>query len=232
MPARIADLYGGGYTGELMNSRFRDGRGNPRPKVALLLQRRHATSRESVGPDNVYRVGEHEWKVPIGLLYYWYHPLRQHQMVIHHPWWVVWHSPRSGAKLRKAFTALPQAIHFIATKAQYVDPGASVVAKHPYEVIPALRGKLPTQRNGHTYYWCPLCVTARTYHRVSDRSFHVMKKVFSHDQQRYVWTERRVYLLACRTCGCTNANMQFRRSNQPWEKRVFARGVRRAKRGR
>ena len=230
---KIADLYGGGYTGELMKQRFRDTYGHPRPKVERVIQKRHARGRNLVGPDNVYRYEEHEWKVPLGLLYYWHNPLRRHQVVVHHPWRATWISPKTGRRLRKEFSSLPHAIHFVATLAQYVDPHASVIARHPYDVIPALRGKLPREHDGHMFYWCPMCVTARLFYAVSpERTFWVLKKTWSNEKQRYQWLDRRIRLLACKHCGCTNANAAFRRSNQPWEKRKFKQGARRARRRR
>jgi hypothetical protein len=233
MPTKIANLYGGGVTGKLMAPRFLDGDGNPKAKVSALLQRRHTRRRKDVGADGVYRYGNHEWKVPIGVLYYWHHPLRRHQMVVYHPWWVTWISPRSGKRLKKEFTTLPHAVHFIATRAQYVDPSASIIAKHPYDVIPALRGKLPRKHNGTTYYWCPLCMTARPFYAVvPERSFTVNKKTWREDKGRYVWTERAIRLMRCRVCLSSNLDTVFRRSNQPWEKRRFKRGVRRARRKR
>lgn len=226
---QIADLYGEGVTGHLMRQRYRTLRGRPKPKVAKLLQKRHEP--RGVGPDNVYRTGDHEWHVPIGLVYYWHKPLRQHQMVVHEPWFVTWH--KNGKRYRKQFQSLPQAIHFVATRAQYTDPHASVVAKHPYDIIPALRGKLPRKHNGGTYYWCPCCVTAREFYPVyPERTFWVLKKRFNETKGRYEWLDRRVRTLRCRVCACTNQNAAFRRSNQPWEKRRFKRGVRRAKRKR
>jgi hypothetical protein len=229
--AKVADLYGGGIAGKLMRAEYRDDRGNPKPKVEQFIQKRHIVARDLVGADGVYRYGEHEWKVPLGLLYYWHRPLRRHQMVVFHPWWATWISPKTSRRLRKEFTSLPHAIHFVATKAQYVDPRAAVTAKQPYDVIPALRGKLPKLHNGRRFYWCPCCVTARPFFAIiPERKFSVLKKVWSDEKGRYIWVQRDVRVLACQTCGITNRDGAFRRSNQPWEKRRFSQGVRRARR--
>jgi hypothetical protein len=149
-------------------------------------------------------------------------------MVVLHPWFVTWRSPKTRKRYRKQFQALPHAIEFIATKAQYADPHASVVSRHPYDVIPALRGKFPAKRGGYIYYWCPMCVTARQFFPLSeDVTFWTAKKTWYETKGRYEWPDRRVRVLQCRICGCTNRNHYFRRSNQPWEKRRFKRGVRR-----
>lgn len=228
MSPTIAELYGDGATGHLMRQQYRTrATGDPKPKVQKALQKRHEPRR--VGPDNVYRFADHEWKVPMGVLYYWHKPLRRHQMVVLHPWSVVWRS--QAKRLRKEFSSLPAAVHFVATRAQYADPNAAVVAKHPYDIVPSLRGKLPRRHNGHMYYWCPLCVTARPFFAPrEERTFWVLKKRFNETRGRYEWLDRRVRILRCRVCGCTNQNAAFRRSNQPWEKRKFKRGVRRARR--
>lgn len=212
-----------------MNPRFQDDRGNPKPKVKRLLQNRHRPQHVERG---VYYSGKHEWRVPLGVLYYWHKPLRRHQMVVLHPWHVTWRSQRTGRRLKKEFSSLPAAVHFVATKAQYADVHAAVVSKHPYDIIPALRGKLPTKRNGTMYYWCPLCVTARPYYPVYPEStFFTLKKVPTAGGG-YKWVDRKVRVLRCRVCGCTNHNHMFRRSNQPWERRRFKRGARRARRTR
>jgi len=229
----LARLYGQGVTGRLMNPRFTDDKGHPKPKVEKLLQRLHKPN-GSVNEDRVYSQSVngrvHSWKVPYGLLYYWRKPLRRHQMVIYHPWYVTWVSPKTGKRLRKMFQNLPTAIHFVATRAQYVDKSAAVVSKQNYDVPPALRGKFPHRDSRGVWYWCPLCVTPRRFHR-TDQTTTVMKKI-RRDDGTFKWTARTVAVIQCRVCGCTNRNSAFRRSNQPWEKRKFKRGVRRAKRRR
>src|SRR5262245_4509424 len=230
MSAKIKDLYGEGDTGKLLRQRYRDPvYGNPTKKVAALLQKRHEP--RGLDDDNVYRAEGREWKVPIGLAYAWRNPLRRHQMVVLHPWYVTWHSHKDGRRLKKEFQSLPYAVHFLATRAQFADPHAAVVAKHTYDIIPPLRGKLPRTHNGVKYYWCPLCVTARPFYPLTrERTFYAMVKTWVEEKGRYVWTDRTLRVLACRVCGCTNANASFRRSNQPWEKRTFKQGVRRARR--
>jgi len=218
------------YQGRLLRSRFQSPDGSPKPKVERLLQRRHRPS-PALSDDNIYHTGDHEWHVPLGLAYAWRNPLRRWQMVVLHPWYVTYHDA-NGRRHKKEFQALPHAVHFVASRAQYTDPHAAVVSKHTYDIIPQLRGKLPRKHKGVTYYWCPLCVTARPFFAVTpERTFYTMKKVQT-DSGRYRWTDRRMRVLACRVCGCTNQNHTFRRSNQPWEKRTFKQGVRRARRRR
>ena len=236
--ANLSKLYGSGVTGNLMQERFRDPFGNPKAKVEQLLQARHMNGRGTVGEDHVYHSvngrGDHSWKVPYGLLYYWAKPIRRNQMVILEPWYATWISPKTGKRLKKMFQSLPQAIHFVATRAQYVDPNASVISKQGYDIPPKLRGKLPKKTLRGTYYWCPFCVTARLFHRVRPEvQFNALKKVWVAPTPKkpghYDFRDRRMRLLACKTCGCTNQNHVWRRSNQPWEKRKFKRGARRAK---
>jgi hypothetical protein len=60
--------------------------------------------------------------------------------------------------------------------------------------------------------------------------FHAIVKVWSEEKQRYIPKDRKLRLLKCSYCSCTNHNSVFRRSNQPWEVRKFKKGVRRARR--
>ncbi len=229
---KLTDLYGEGVTGRIMRSRFLDSWGNPKPKVRELLNRYH-TDAPGLNGDGWYVDGKHEWKVPSGLLYYWRKPLRRHQMIVMHPWYATWRSPKTGKRLRKMFTTLPHAVAFIATKAQYVDPKACVVARQGYDVPPAFRGKFPHKHNDRTYYWCPMCVAPRPFYAViPQREFHTLKKRWSDTKQRYEYIDRRVRVIQCVVCGCTNQNWTFRRSNQPWQIRKFKQGARRAKRSR
>jgi hypothetical protein len=64
------------------------------------------------------------------------------------------------------------------------------------------------------------------------QEFYAMVKVWSDEKKRYKWVDRKLRLLECQYCGCTNRETVFRRSNQPWEIRKFKRGVRRARRRR
>jgi len=238
----LAKLYGSGVTGKLMQNRFRDTYGRPKPKVEKLLQQAHANGQGAVGEDGVYRAhnkqgGYHEWQVPYGIRHYWAKPIRRHQMVILEPWYATWISPKTGRRLKKMFPSLHGAIHFVATKAQYVDDKAAVVSKQGYDVPPKLRGKLPKKTLRGTYYWCPCCVTARRFFRVvPEQTFTAFKKMWVAATPKrpghYEPRERSMRVLYCQVCGITNRNHQWRRSNQPWETRKFKRGVRRAKRRR
>ena len=246
---KIRDLYTAGDSGNLMDPRYADNR-----KVQRALQRRHAIA-TNVDEEGVYRAEtfsivrrngrlyrkrhRHEWKVPYGILYYWRKPLRRHQMVVLHPWQVTWKSKRTGKRLYKRFSSLPSAVDFITTRAQYVDPHASVISRtQHYDIPPKLRGKIPKP-----WLWCPRCVTARKFYRKRpEEEFYALKKVPGSDRHGneydgrgnriYEWKERKLAVLVCKVCGCTNRDHHFRRSNQPWEKRKFKRGVTRAKRTR
>jgi hypothetical protein len=147
-----------------------------------------------------------------------------------YPWYVTWISPTRGTRLKKKFESLASAMVFVTTKAQYVDPNASIISRHGYDVPPKLRGKFPHKRLG---YWCPCCMDARKFYPVfPPQEIHVSKKVKDTDTGRYVTKLRRVRLLRCKVCGTTNRDAKFRRSNQPWEVRRFKRGVIRARRRR
>jgi hypothetical protein len=237
---KLSDLYGGGETGELLQARF------DTTRVRRLIQRRNDIADHVDDQGNfvaktiVRRKGKryrktHRWKVPYGIRYYMRKPIRRHQMILLHPWYVTWKSPKTGKRLRKNFTTLPGALHFITTRAQYVDPDASVVAKIGYDIPPKWRGRIPKP-----YKWCPCCLQPRKFYRLRpEEDFFAMVKVPSEDNRGnthdargkriYDWTERRLPVLYCKFCGITNRNHNYRRSNQPWEVRKFKKGVTRAK---
>jgi hypothetical protein len=153
-------------------------------------------------------------------------------------WSVTWVSPRTGVRLRKYFMSPWVAMEFIATKAQYADKHASLVSRQrPYDVPAKYRGKFPIKRpfrgRQATWYWCPLCMQPRRFRAEKEpHEFYAMVKTWSDVKGRYVWKDRKLRLLHCVHCGCTNRNDKFRRSNQPWETRKFKRGARRARRRR
>ena len=194
--------------------------------VYAWFQRAHKAGYTRVGEDGVYRRGPHEWKVPIGVRLCLRKPLLWTHMVKLHPWFVTWRSPKTGKRLRKYFSSPWQAIDFITTQAQYVDPRASLVNRNGFDIPPKLRGKIPAP-----WKWCPRCMTARRFRAVKpDETFQAMRKEWIEEKGRYEYRDRQLRLLGCTVCGCTNRDSTMRRSNQPWEVRRFKRGVRRAKR--
>jgi hypothetical protein len=151
-------------------------------------------------------------------------------------WYVTWISPRTGQRLRKHFMSPWVAIDFIARKASKVDPHAALVSRtHAYDIPAKYRGKVPYRQEykgrTRTWYWCPLCMQPRRFHAMNPpQEFHAVVKVWSDEKQIYIPKERKLRLLECSYCQCTNRDSVFRRSNQPWEVRAFKRGVRRARR--
>jgi len=202
-------LYGGGASGELLN-----GYRNNDPRVYQWLQRRHKKYNHFIGDDGVYRHGEHSWKVPYGVRVALQMPLNQSQLSHRHAWYATWRSPRSGRRFKKYFGTLIASIHFVASKAQYVDPSASVVSRQGYRIPTALAGKLPAP-----WKWCPCCMTARKFYRSYPQvQFYAQRKEWSEEKGRYIWKERRVWEIHCRVCGITNRNTKYRHANQPWER--------------
>jgi hypothetical protein len=238
---RVNDLYGGGVEGGLLQGRYGT------PKVYAWFQNRHRRAfKSSITEDGYYHSDEetqfgndHTWKVPATVRECLRQNLTYGQVNVREAWYATWASPKTGERRRKKFSSPFQAINFIATKAQYVDPHACVVSRtRAYDIPPRYRGKVPyrKEREGKspiTWYWCPLCMQPRRFRAVRPlQDFFAMVKVWSEDQQRYKWADRRLRLLECKYCECTNRNAVFRRSNQPWEVRKFKKGARRAKRRR
>lgn len=228
--AKVADLYGGGTTGRLMNPSV------DTPKVRQFLQSRHLRGVNGyIGDDGYYDHGGHRWKVPLGVRLALVSPLIHVQIVNKYPWAVSWRSPKSGKRLKKQFNTLISAVHFAATKAQYVDPRACVISRQRgYDLPPMLRRKQPLPK---PWVWCPRCMQPRRYRRVYNThgeptTFYGPKKFWNSEKGVYESKTVELALTRCRFCGCNNRDHVFRRSNQPWEKRKFKRGVTRARRRR
>jgi hypothetical protein len=222
--ARVSDLYGGGETGRLLQDQFTSS-----PKVNRLLQKRHDRTLSGIDQDGVYHYNHHRWKVPGGVRRCIVRPLVWGQIVNQYPWAVLWSSPKDGRTKRKLFGTAGGAIHFIATRAQYVDPKASVLSRCVgYDIPLQFVNKIPLP-----YRWCPHCMTPRRYKRKADRStFWATRKEWSSEKQRYVWRERKLAVLVCERCGSSNQDTHMRRSNQPWETRKLKPGAKRVRRRR
>lgn len=224
---RLTDMYGEGVSGNLLQGRYGT------PKIYAWFQNRHRRGRKQLD-DGVYHSGKYSWQVPVSVQLCLREPLSNSQMNNRLAWYVTWTSPRTGQRLKKYFMSPWVGIDFIATKAARVDPHATLVSRTRAYHIPAkYRGKMPYKKDGRTWYWCPLCMQPRRFHAVRPpQEFHGIIKTWSDEKQRYIPKERKLRLLECSYCECTNRDTVFRSSNQPWELRKFKRGARRARRRR
>lgn len=224
---RVIDLYGEGVSGNLLQGRFGT------PKIYAWFQNRHRRGLRQL-EDGVYHSGKYSWRVPVSVQLCLSEPLANSQMNNRLAWYVTWISPRTGQRLKKHFMSPWVGIDFIATKAVRVDPHAALVSRtRPYHIPAKYRGKMPFKKDGRTWYWCPLCMQPRRFRAVKPRSeFYAVVKVWSEEKGIYVPKDRKLRLLECPYCECTNRETVFRRSNQPWEVRRFKRGARRARRRR
>jgi hypothetical protein len=197
-------------------------------KVYAWFQRQHKASAVLIDDDGYFHSGEHRWRVPYGVRLCLRKPLLWTHMVKRQAWFVTWKSPKTGQRLRKYFASPWHGLVFITEKVQYVDPHAALVNRNGYDIPAKLRGKIPLP-----YKWCPRCMTARRFKAVRPQeTFHAMRKEWNDDKEKYEYKDRELRLLHCPQCGLTNRDSTMRRSNQPWEKRVFKKGVRRARRRR
>lgn len=228
---KLNDLYGGGDHGNLLQGRFGT------EAVYSWFEKRHRRGYKQLGEDGIYRNGKHSWKVPTTVRLCLSQRLIHVQIANKYPWYVTWVSPKKG-RVKKRFNSAWAGIDFIATKAQYVDPHACLVSKcYAYHVPTAARGKFPFKREvrgkTQTWYWCPLCMQPRRFRaRKPFTEFFAMKKVWNAEKARYEYRDRKMRLIECTYCGCTNRDSTFRSSNQPFEVRKFKKGVRRAKKRR
>lgn len=175
------------------------------------------------------RVGEAVPKrdsLPVGVQQALKLPLIWTQIVNRYPWKVMWIRVDEEGRRRKGqklCTTLGGAIAIQRRAAKKV-PNATIISRvRGYDIPPSLRGKLPPQ-----WYWCPRCMKPRQYKRhPDDESFYTIKKTWDSTKQKYKFAERKVWLLVCPMCSCTNRDPTFRRSNQPWQTRRIKSGVRR-----
>jgi hypothetical protein len=222
---RFEDLYGGGDNGNLLHP------AHDTPAVREAIQRRHARGRPLIDEEGYYTRGKHSWKVPYGVRDALHQPLSFNQTSVKYPFYVAWRSRETGKIHKKYVSCLIVGVNLIATRLQYVDSHAYIVSRTSHYVIPAkLRGKFPRRAGGHTYYWCPGCMHPRRFRRaIPHTEFHAMKKFWNPEKARYDWKEHKLALLKCPYCQTTNHDSKFRASNQPYEKRLIKKGVRRVK---
>lgn len=227
-PRTVADLYTEGENGERL-----DGKYTERTDIHELIQRRHLSGMSRINEDGYYESDEHLWKVPYGVRQALRTRLYWTQIASKYPYYTTWTSPRTGVRLRKKHMSLVHAIHFIATRAQYVDPHASIIARHGFYIPTKLMGKFPRKMGDppRTHYWCPRCMEPRRFRRTG-QTFFQMKKFWNEEKGRYDWKNVELALMECTVCTISNRDAKFRASNQPVEKRRFKRGVRRARRRR
>lgn len=206
----IADLFGAGSTGNLMQGRYQTD-----PVYAWFQKRHLASGKHLIDDDGYCRIEDedgttHEWKPPLGIRLALSHKLTRPHIVNAQPWYVTFHY--KGKRVKKYFQSLACAVIYITEKAQYVDPHASIVSRYGYDIPAKLRGRIP-----RPWKWCPCCLNARKYHRSPlQETFFRSVKVWSEEKERFIWKERKLWLTECPTCGLTNRNHIFRRSNQPW----------------
>lgn len=221
---RASELYGAGASGNLMQGRY-----STNVKVLRYIKKRHKRYGRLIDENGFFRYEGHKWKVPFGVRLCLRRTLVNNQITVRYPWAVVWRSPKTGKRLKKYFSTPYQAIVFITTKAQYVDSRTALIARSVgYDIPPQLRGRIPKP-----WKWCPNCMGARRFKAVDPQEvFFAQVKVWNEKKFIYEYRDRKLRLMRCEICGCTNRDRKFRRSNQPWETRKFKPGVRRAKKRR
>jgi hypothetical protein len=123
--------------------------------------------------------------------------------------------------------SLPHAIVFVAERAQYVDSHACILNRQHMDIPPAYRNKIPAP-----FKWCPRCMKPRRFHRLYDylgqpQTFYGTVKVWHVDRYtrgqevgHWEYPEKKLAMLGCEVCGCTNRDSKYRRSNQTFHTTV------------
>lgn len=124
----------------------------------------------------------------------------------------------NGKRRRRRFNNLYDAIRYH-RKIHSKFPSSGIVSLgRSYELPPQLRFK--KNKWPKRFKWCPRCCAPRAFKRREPvETFSALVKLWSEEKERYVWTERTLYVTECQLCGLTNRNDVFRRSNLPYEKR-------------
>jgi hypothetical protein len=210
---RVDDL----YQGDLLKGEYRT------KKVYAWFQKRHSKALAFIDEEGYYRRNGHEWKVPYGVRYCLHQPLLPGQVAVKYPFMVTWRSKDGERRLFKRMASLPHAIIFVAEKAQYADSRACILNRLHMDIPPAYRNKIPPP-----YKWCPRCMKPRKFGRLYHRSgkpqvFYARIKRWNKKKGYWEYPERKLSLMACTVCGCTNRDDKFRRSNQPFHTTVVKR---------
>jgi uncharacterized protein YlbG (UPF0298 family) len=158
-------------------------------------------------------------------------PPAANQLSHRYPWAVMWLRRDKEGELKKYKKLCVNLAEAVSVRNRLHKGGiknATVVSRARSYYIPVeLIGRIPKP-----WVWCPHCMKPRKYRRSGDDTIFAMKKVKVLDRRgnvSYDYRERRVALLYCPLCGCTNRNQVYRMSNQPFHKRRFKQGATRAK---
>lgn len=72
------------------------------------------------------------------------------------------------------------------------------------------------------FKWCPNCAEFRVFTRVRPEAFFFsLIKTWDDKDQRFIFPERKIYVMECQLCGNTNRSEHYRRANQPYEVRTI-----------
>lgn len=186
----------------------------------------------STAVDALLGLSKNGYKVPKNVEFFLQGGFVWNQVAIRYPWAVYVLIPVEGGRpkrKRRRFNNLYEAVEYH-SKVMKKYPSSGIVSLARAYELPAewrfRKEKLPKK-----WKWCPHCGVFRVFKIVHPREeFTVLKKVWSDEKQRFIFTERRVALVECQLCGHTNRSPIWRRSNQPWEVRRFKPGVKRARR--
>lgn len=211
LPGTVGEMFDGPLLKEEFNAH------RPAARVLERYQRRSA--------ERALAMSNGEYKIPLGVRVALRSEFFPVQIVHRYPWAVVWFA--DGKRYRKLQTTLASAV--VLHKQLVMDCGvknATIISRsRGYDIPRELRGRLPSP-----WKWCPRCMKPKKYQRDPEgATTHVRRKEWNSEKKRYEFRERKVWLIRCPTCGCTNRDSVFRRSNQPWELRRFKQGVTRAK---
>lgn len=184
----------------------------------------------SMAVDALLGLSRNGYKVPKNVEFFLAGGFVWNQIAQRRPWavYVLISSPKGTKRKRKRFNNLYEAVNFH-RKISPKYPSSGVVSLgRAYDLPPEWRirkEKLPRR-----FKWCPHCGAFRVFSKATpEETFTTLKKIWSEDKQRYVWVERKVWLIECQLCGHTNRSDVYRRSNQPWEVRRIRQGRKRVK---
>lgn len=217
-PRRLADFYD---ENGLLLSYYASSR-KVSKIMALIESKQHEAAAQAIKDypsTNGYRL-------PLGVRLALKQSMTHVQLTHQFPWAVVWVSPKSGKRKRIKCGLLTQAVHAHHRLYEQGIEATIISRSRGYDIPPALRGRLKKSRK-----WCPHCMKPVRMQRVQPDDFFYAR-VWVETDKGWEQVERRLPLTRCPTCGNTNRDHVFRRSNQNWKRLKIAQGVRRVRRRR
>lgn len=215
--------------------RTREARNNVRPRISTALQAyqegrlrpefldtdmeaKLMALQRKLALDAVNKLSSKKYPIPKNVHVFVDQGFAWNQIAHEKPWAV--YILTQGHRKRKRFNNLREAIEFHKRCYKQQLSCGIVSLCRAY----ALPSDLRLKKDGYPdkFKWCPYCAEFRVFKRSHpDQFFFAQIKTWDTKNDRWIFPERRLYLMECQLCGHTNRNEAFRRANQPYQVRTI-----------